>query len=307
MAIIGYGNQGHAHALNLHQSDVDVVVGLRPNSPRIEIAESQGLVVLPLQEAVQWADIVMMTVPDERMREVYETYIQPSLRPGQTLMFAHGFNIHFGQIIPDPSVNVSMVSPKGPGHALRKLFTEGKGLFAVIAVYQDPSGSSEALALSYAWGLGCSRAGLLKTTFREETETDLFSEQVVLCGGIPALVKAAFERLVSAGYQPESAYIECLHETKAIVDLMVEGGLARMRSAISDTAEWGGYVAGDAIVTHQTKATMDQILARIQSGEFASDWIAENAAGRPRMKVWSRQEASHPIEAIGETIREKLL
>jgi ketol-acid reductoisomerase len=303
VAIIGYGSQGHAHALNLKDSGVDVVVGLPPTSQSVSKAKAAGVRVLTVAEAAKWADVIMVLIPDTRQRAVYETDIKPGLSAGKMLMFAHGFNIRYDCIVPPTDVDVTMIAPKAPGHRVREVFTEGAGTPGLLAVHQDATGKAKALALSYGRGIGCTRAGVIETTFTEETETDLFGEQAVLCGGASALVKAGFETLVNAGYQPEVAYFECLHELKLIVDLMYRGGLAYMRYSISDTAEWGDYTAGPRIVTEQTKEAMRQLLAEIQNGEFAKKWIAENEAGLPTFKKIRQQEAQHPIEVVGVKLR----
>jgi ketol-acid reductoisomerase len=303
VAIIGYGSQGHAHALNLKDSGVNVVVGLPGTSASGAKATQAGLRVLSVADAAKWADVIMILIPDTRQRKVYETDIQPHLTAGKMLMFAHGFNIRFNCIVPPKDVDVTMIAPKAPGHRVREVFTEGAGTPGLLAVHQDATGQARALALSYGCGIGCTRAGVIETTFTEETETDLFGEQAVLCGGTSALVKAAFETLVNAGYQPEVAYFECLHELKLIVDLMYRGGLAYMRYSISDTAEWGDYTAGPRIVTAQTKEAMRQLLAEIQSGEFAKTWIAENEAGIPNFKKMRLADANHPIEVVGTKLR----
>jgi ketol-acid reductoisomerase len=303
VAIIGYGSQGHAHALNLKDSGVDVVVGLPATSASAAKAAKAGLRVLSVADAAKWADVIMILIPDTRQRAVYEADIQPHLSAGKMLMFAHGFNIRFNCIVPPKDVDVTMIAPKAPGHRVREVFTEGGGTPGLLAVHQDATGKAKALALSYGRGIGCTRAGVIETTFTEETETDLFGEQAVLCGGASALVKAGFETLVNAGYQPEVAYFECLHELKLIVDLMYRGGLGYMRYSISDTAEWGDYTAGPRIVTEQTKEAMRQLLAEIQSGEFAKKWIAENEAGIPNFKQMRLADANHPIEVVGTKLR----
>src|SRR5579875_1513521 len=303
VAIIGYGSQGHAHALNLKDSGVDVRVGLRADSPNAERARKAGLVVGTVAEVSKWADVIMNLTPDQTAAKVYHADIEPNLAPGKTLMFAHGFNIRFRTITPPAVVDVSLVAPKAPGHRVREVFTEGGGVPALVAVEQDASGNALKLALSYAKGIGCTRAGVLETTFTEETETDLFGEQAVLCGGTSALVKAGFETLVEAGYQPELAYFECLHELKLIVDLMYRGGLAYMRYSISNTAEYGDYTAGPRIVTDETRKAMKLLLKEIQDGTFAKNWIAENEAGRPNFDANRRKEAQHPIETVGATLR----
>ncbi len=303
VAVIGFGSQGHAHSLNLKDNGVQVRVGLRPNSRSAEKAAAQGLEVSGIAEAVQWADTVMILAPDTEQPAIYEQYIAPYLKPGKTLMFAHGFNIRYGTITPPSGVDVSMVAPKAPGHRVREIFREGGGTPALIAVQQDASGEAFQNALSYAWGIGCTRAGVLQTTFTEETETDLFGEQAVLCGGVTALVKAGFETLVEAGYQPELAYFECLHELKLIVDLMYRGGLNYMRYSVSDTAEHGDYTAGPKIVTEETRFAMSQMLKDIQSGAYAQQWIDENRQGRPWFNQERRREQDHLIEKVGSELR----
>jgi ketol-acid reductoisomerase len=303
VAIIGYGSQGHAHALNLKDSGVDVRVGLREGSPNAARARAAGLEVVTVAEASKWADVIMNLTPDQTAAKVYHAEIEPYLTPGKTLMFAHGFNIRFRTIQPPPFVDVSLVAPKSPGHRVREVFTEGGGVPALVAVEQDASGHALAQALGYAKGIGCTRAGVLETTFTEETETDLFGEQAVLCGGTSALVKAGFEVLTEAGYQPELAYFEVLHELKLIVDLMYRGGLAYMRHSISDTAEWGDYVAGPRIVTSDTKLAMQKLLAEIQDGSFAKKFIEENETGRHVFESTRKSEAAHPIEKVGADLR----
>jgi ketol-acid reductoisomerase len=304
--VIGYGSQGHAHALNLRDSSVDVVVGLQAGSKSAEKAKAAGLKVLPVAEASKWADIVMMLIPDQHQAKVYKADIAPHLTAGKMLMFAHGFAIRFNWIVPPADVDVTMVAPKAPGHRVREVFTEGAGTPGLLAVHQDVTGRGRATALSYARGIGCTRAGVIETTFAEETETDLFGEQAVLCGGTSALVKAGFETLIEAGYQPEIAYFECLHELKLIVDLMYRGGLQYMRYSISDTAEYGDYTAGARIVTAETKATMRQLLKEIQSGEFAKNWIAENENGCPNFKAMREQDRHHPVEVVGARLRDMM-
>lgn len=303
VAVIGYGSQGHAHARNLHDSGVDVVVGLRPGSSSRPEAEAAGLRVLDTGEAAAWADTIMLLVPDQTMADLYTADIAPHLAAGDALLFAHGFNIHFGQIVPPADVDVLMVAPKGPGHLVRRTFTEGSGVPCLIAVHQDATGNAHALGLSYAWGIGGTRAGVLETTFKEETETDLFGEQVILCGGVSHLVEAAFETLVEAGYQPESAYFETLHELKLIVDLLYEGGLSWMRYSISDTAEYGDYTRGPRIVTDATKDEMRAILGEIQSGAFAAEWMAQAREGAPFLLEQREKERHHPVEAVGRELR----
>jgi len=303
VAVIGYGSQGHAHALNLQDSGVEVVVGLQAGSRSAEKARSAGLRVLPVGEAAAWADVIMVLIPDQHQAKVYTAEIAPHLTKGKMLMFAHGFAIRFDWIVPPADVDVTMVAPKAPGHRVREVFTEGAGTPGLLAVHQDVSGQGRATALSYARAIGCTRAGVIETTFAEETETDLFGEQAVLCGGTSALVKAAFETLIEAGYQPEIAYFECLHELKLIVDLMYRGGLQYMRYSISDTAEYGDYMAGSRIVTDETRATMRQILTEIQTGEFARKWIAENEQGCPNFTALRERDRTHPIEVVGARLR----
>jgi ketol-acid reductoisomerase len=303
VAIIGYGSQGHAHSLNLKDSGVDVRVGLRAGSPNVARAQKAGLRVDSVAEVSKWADVIMNLTPDQTAAKVYHADIEPHLTQGKTLMFAHGFNIRFRTITPQAGVDVSLVAPKAPGHRVREVFTEGGGVPALVAVEQDASGHALAQALSYAKGIGCTRAGVLETTFTEETETDLFGEQAVLCGGTAALVKAGFEVLTEAGYQPELAYFEVLHELKLIVDLMYRGGLAYMRHSISDTAEWGDYVAGPRIVTPDVKKAMRKLLDEIQDGSFAKKFIAENETGRHEFSRIRKDEAAHPIETVGAGLR----
>jgi ketol-acid reductoisomerase len=306
VAVIGYGSQGHAHALNLADSGVDVRVGLREGSASAAKAEAAGLPVTTIEAAASEADLVMILLPDTEQKAVYETQIEPNLSEGDALFFAHGFNIRFGQIRPPKGVDVGMVAPKGPGHLVRRTFEAGGGVPSLIAVSQDASGKAKALALSYAHALGATRAGVLETTFEEETETDLFGEQVVLCGGITELVMAGYETLVGAGYQPESAYFECLHELKLIVDLMYEQGISGMRFSISDTAEYGDYTRGPRIITQETRAEMQRILEEIRDGSFAEEWIAENRAGRPRFNELREKGRRHPIEEVGARLRQMM-
>ena len=303
VAIIGYGSQGHAHALNLKESGVNVIVGLYEGSKSWKTAEEAGLKVATAAEAAAAADIIMILTPDEKQADIYNESIKPNLKDGDMLMFAHGFNIHFGQIVPPADIDVFMVAPKGPGHLVRRVFTEGAGVPCLVAVHQDASGKAYDIALAYAKGIGGTRAGVLDTTFREETETDLFGEQAVLCGGVTALITAGYETLVEAGYKPESAYFECMHEMKLIVDLMYEGGMAKMRHSISDTAEYGDYVTGKRIITDETKAAMKQVLTEIQDGTFAKNWILENQANRPAFNAMRRNGAEHPIEGVGKNLR----
>ncbi|HET7407911.1 MAG TPA: ketol-acid reductoisomerase [Mycobacteriales bacterium] len=303
VAVLGYGSQGHAHALSLKDSGVDVRVGLPETSKSRAQAESDGLPVATPAEACAQADLVMVLAPDTVQRSLYAEAIEPNLQDGDALFFAHGFNIRFDYIKPPGGVDVCMVAPKGPGHLVRRQFVEGRGVPCLVAVEQDAGGQALPLALSYAKGIGGTRAGVIKTTFTEETETDLFGEQAVLCGGASALVQAGFETLTEAGYQPEVAYFECLHELKLIVDLMYEGGLAKMRWSISDTAEYGDYSRGPRVVTPQTKQEMKKILGEIQDGTFAREWIAEDDAGRPQFNAWRQQGAEHPIEEVGGRLR----
>ncbi len=306
VAIVGYGSQGHAHALNLRDSGVDVMVACYPGSPSAERAKAAGLAVRAVEEAAKVADFVMLLIPDQTQKKVYQESIAPHLHSGQTLMFAHGFNIHFGQVVPPAGVDVSMIAPKGPGHRVRELYVEGVGVPALLAVHQDASGRATQNALAYARALGALKAGVIETTFKEETESDLFGEQTVLCGGVSSLIKASFETLVEAGYQPEIAYFECLHELKLIVDLIYQGGLAYMRYSVSDTAEYGDYTRGPRVVDAQVRETMKRILAEIQSGAFAKEWIAENEAGRPNFNRTRTEEAHHEIEVVGKRLREMM-
>ncbi len=303
VAIIGYGSQGHAHALNLKDSGINVIVGLYPGSKSAGKAKDAGLSVLSVDEASKQADFIMVLLPDEVQKSVYKHEIEPNLTEGKVLAFAHGFNIHFAQVVPPSQVDVVMVAPKGPGHLVRRTYEQGEGVPALFAVYQDASGQARDRAMAYAKGIGGTRAGVLETTFREETETDLFGEQVVLCGGLSALIKAGFETLVDAGYQPELAYFECLHEVKLIVDLIVEGGLATMRDSISNTAEYGDLTRGPRIVTDDTRAEMKKILLEIQTGQFAREFVLENQAGKPGFTAMRRREAEHPIEEVGKDLR----
>ncbi len=303
VAVIGYGSQGHAHALNLSESGVEVRVGLRPGSASSAKAEEAGLTVSSPPDAAAWADTVMMLVPDQHMGDLYASEIGPQLDAGDALMFAHGFNIQYGAVVPPGDVDVLMVAPKGPGHLVRRTYTEGSGVPCLLAIHQDASGKAKDLGLSYAWGIGGARAGVLETTFKEETETDLFGEQVILCGGVSALIKGAYETLVEAGYQPESAYFETLHELKLIVDLLYEGGLSWMRYSISDTAEYGDYTRGSRIVTEETKAEMRKVLDEIQSGAFANEWLAQAREGAPYLLEQRAANRQHPIEVVGRELR----
>ena len=303
IAVIGYGSQGHAHALNLHDSGLDVRVGLYPGSRSWSSVEKAGLRVGTVEDVAREADVIMMLIPDHLQREVYEKAIEPGLAEGKMLMFAHGFNIHFQQIHPPDFVDVTMIAPKGPGHLVRRVFTEGGGVPCLLAVHQDASEVARQLALAYAKGIGGTRGGVLETTFLEETETDLFGEQVILCGGLSSLIKAAFETLVEAGYQPESAFFETMHELKLIVDLIYEGGLANMRYSISDTAEYGDYSRGPRIITDETRAEMRRILEEIQSGQFAKEFILENMSGRASFLAMRRRDAEHQVEQVGAEMR----
>lgn len=305
VAILGYGSQGHAHALNLKESGVDVVVGVRKGKS-FDKAKKDGLNVTTVREAVEQSDIIMVLVPDELQKELYENEIKPGLKPGNALVFAHGFNIHFNQIVPPSDVDVFLVAPKGPGHLVRRTYTEGAGVPALIAVEQNVTGEAKELALAYAKGIGSARAGVLETTFKEETETDLFGEQAVLCGGLTSLVKAGFETLVEAGYQPEVAYFECLHELKLIVDLLYEGGLANMRYSISDTAQWGDFISGPRVIDERVKQNMKAVLEDIQTGKFAKEWILENKVNRPQFTAINKREEQHQIEKVGQVLREMM-
>jgi len=306
VAIVGYGSQGHAHANNLKDSGVDVVVGLREGSESRSKAQKAGLKVADVPQAVAGADVVMVLVPDELQAKIYTEQIEPNMKTGAALVFAHGFNIHFGFITPREDMDVFMVAPKGPGHLVRSTFTQGGGVPCLIAIHHDASGMAKATALSYASAIGGGRAGVIETSFREETETDLFGEQTVLCGGITALIQAAFDTLVEAGYKPEMAYFECLHETKLIVDLLYEGGIANMRYSISNTAEYGDLTRGPRIVTDETRKSMKAILEEIQSGQFAREWMDENAAGQPNFQKLREQGAAHPVEEVGARLRDMM-
>ena len=304
VAIIGYGSQGHAHALNLRDSGVEVRVGLREDSRRRAEAQGEGLTVGTVSAVTDWADVVMVLVPDQTAADLYAAEIAPHLEPGNALLFAHGFNIHFNEIKPADDIDVLMVAPKGPGHLVRRTYTEGSGVPCLVAVHQDSSGNAHSLGLSYAWGIGGARAGVLQTTFKEETETDLFGEQVILCGGVSEMIKAAYGTLVDAGYQPESAYFETLHELKLIVDLLYEGGLTWMRYSISDTAEWGDYITGPKIVTDDTRAAMKQALTDIQDGTFAREWMAEARSGAKTLLARRAAEQDHEVERVGAELRD---
>jgi ketol-acid reductoisomerase len=303
IAIIGYGSQGHAHALNLRDSGVRVIVGLRPGGNSWRKAQAAGLEVMSVADAARAADTIMMLVPDQDGRTIYDESVGPSLGKGKTLMFAHGFNIHFKEIVPAGNVDVSMIAPKSPGHLVRSEFEAGRGVPGLVAVHQDASGNALADALAYASGIGCTRAGVIETSFREETETDLFGEQAVLCGGVSELIKAGFETLVNAGYRPEMAYFECLHELKLIVDLINRGGLKFMRYSISDTAEYGDYTRGPRIITDQTRAEMKKILGEVQSGQFAKEWLAEHRSGGKNFARMRQADLNHPVEVVGAELR----
>jgi ketol-acid reductoisomerase len=303
IAVIGYGSQGHAHALNLKDSGQDVVVGLYKGSKSATRAEKDGLRVANVADATKMAEVVMMLLPDQTQRSVFEAEIKQGLGKGKMLMFAHGFNIHFNQVVPPPDVDVTMIAPKAPGHIMRDLFVQGPGVPALVAVSQDVSGKARDMALAYGKGVGCTRAGVIETTFKEETETDLFGEQTTLCGGISHLIKAAFETLCEAGYQPEVAYFECMHEMKLIVDLFYQGGLAYMRHSVSDTAEYGDYTRGPRVVSDATKQEMKKILGEIQSGQFAREFVLENMANRAGFLAMRRRDAEHPIEEVGKRLR----
>jgi len=303
IAVIGYGSQGHAHALNMRDNGCNVVVGLPPDSKSREKAQADGLEVVTPAVAAEQADVIMILIPDQHHREVFERDIRPGLAPGKMLMTAHGFSLHYSQIVPPADVDVAMVAPKSPGHMLRRLFTEGVGVPALWAVHQDATGNAQAVTLAYARAIGCTRAGVLRTTIAEETETDLFGEQAVLCGGVTSLIRTGFETLVEAGYQPEVAYFECMHEMKLIVDLMYQGGMGYMRYSISDTAEYGDYVSGPRIIDQHTREEMRKVLHEIQDGSFATRWILENQAGRPSFQAMRRSNARHQIEQVGSELR----
>lgn len=306
IAIIGYGSQGHAQAQNLQDSGLNVIVGLRQDLPDWQKAEADGLKVVTVPEAAKAGDIIQILVPDELQAGIYQEQIEPYLEEGNALMFSHGFNIHFGQIVPPAYVDVFMVAPKGPGHIVRRMYTEGKGVPCLIAVYQDYSGKTKDIGLAYAKGIGGTRAGVFETTFKEETETDLFGEQAVLCGGVTELMKAGFDTLVEAGYAPEIAYFECLHEMKLIIDLINEGGLNLMRYSVSNTAEYGDYISGSRIITEETRKEMKKILAEVQNGEFAKRWILENKAGRPAYNAMKKKESEHLVEKVGAQLRKMM-
>lgn len=303
IAVMGYGSQGHAQAQNLKDSGLNVIIGLRPGSARTERAQAAGFEVMTVEEAAKRADVIQILLPDETQSKVYREEIEQHLTSGKALVFSHGFNIHFGQIVPPSDVDVFMVAPKSPGHLVRRTYTEGAGVPALIAVHQDATGKAKELALAYAKGIGSTKAGVLETSFGEETETDLFGEQAVLCGGASELVKAGFDTLVEAGYQPEIAYFECLHELKLIVDLMYEGGMSWMRYSVSDTAQYGDMTIGKRIINEETRKEMKRVLQEIQDGRFAKAWLLENQANRPTFNAMTRIEANHPIEKVGEQLR----
>jgi len=303
VAILGYGSQGHAHSLNLKDSGVDVVVGLRPDSSSVEQARKQGLEVTDIADAASRGDVVMVLLPDERHHDVWEESIRDGIAPGNTLLFGHGFSIHYGEVEPPPEVNVALIAPKGPGHLVRRQYLEGSGVPGLVAVHADPAGDTLQLALAYAKGIGCTRGGVIETTFKDETETDLFGEQAVLCGGVSELVQAGYETLVDAGYDSKLAYFECLHELKLIVDLMYEKGISGMRFSVSNTAEYGDYTRGKRVISDATRQAMKDVLHEIQSGAFAREWIAENRAGQENFKRMREEQASHQIEREGKDLR----
>ncbi|MEW6702193.1 MAG: ketol-acid reductoisomerase [Bacteroidota bacterium] len=306
ISVLGFGSQGHAHSLNLKESGMNVCVGLRSSSPSWQKAEKAGLKVKTVEDAVKWADVIMVLLPDQNQKEVYEKEIAPNLEADNTLAFGHGFNIHYKQIVPSADINVMMIAPKSPGHLVRRTYLEGSGVPCLIAVQQDPSGSTKDLALAWAKGIGGTKAGVIETNFKDETETDLFGEQAVLCGGSAELIKAGFETLVEAGYPPELAYFECMHEMKLIVDLYYEGGLTRMNYSVSDTAEYGGMTRGSRIITAETKKEMKKILGEVQSGQFAKEWLAEYNAGMPNMNKLRKENKEHKIEEVGSKLREMM-
>ena len=306
IAVLGFGSQGHAHALNLKESGCNVVVGLRKGSDRWAKAEAVGLTVKTVPEAAEWGDVVMVLLPDQNQKAVYDQDIAPHLKPGNTLAFGHGFNIHYKQIVPSPDINVMMIAPKSPGHLVRRTYIEGSGVPCLIAVHQDPSGETKQLALAWAKGIGGTKAGVIETNFKDETETDLFGEQAVLCGGSAELIKAGFETLVNAGYPPELAYFECMHEMKLIVDLYYEGGLSRMNYSVSDTAEYGGMTRGSRLITDETRKEMKKILGEIQSGQFANEWLTEYKNGQPLMEKLRKENREHEIEKVGGKLRQMM-
>jgi ketol-acid reductoisomerase len=303
IAVLGYGSQGHAHALNLRDSGMNVIVGLRESSRSVQAARDEGLEVVSVAEAARRASVIMVLLPDQYQADVYAGEVRPGLRPGDALAFAHGFNIHFKQVLPPEDIDVFMVAPKGPGHLLRRVFVEGGGVPCLLAIQQDATGTAKDIGLAYAKGIGGTRAGVLETTFEEETETDLFGEQVILCGGLTELIRASFDTLVEAGYQPESAYFECLHELKLIVDLIYEGGISHMRWSISDTAEYGDMTRGRRIITAETRKAMKEILTEIQDGSFAREWLLENRVGRPVFNAMKRRDEGHFVEVVGKRLR----
>jgi len=303
VAILGYGSQGHAHSLNLKDSGVDVIVGLRPDSPSVEKARSSGLQVTDVAEAASRGDVVMVLLPDEKHGQVWQEHIRDGIAPGKTLLFGHGFSVHYGEVEPPPEVDVALVAPKGPGHLVRRQYLEGSGVPGLVAIHQNASGNALELTLAYAKGIGCTRGGVIETTFKDETETDLFGEQAVLCGGVSELVQAGYETLVDAGYDPKLAYFECLHELKLIVDLMYEKGLSGMRYSVSNTAEYGDYTRGKRIISETTRQAMRDVLGEIQSGAFAREWIAENRAGQENFKRMRAEQADHQIEREGKQLR----
>jgi ketol-acid reductoisomerase len=303
VAVLGYGSQGHAHSLNLKDSGVDVIVGLRPDSESVDKAREQGLEVTDIADAASRGDVVMVLLPDERHHDVWEESIRDGIAPGNTLLFGHGFSIHYGEVEAPPEVNVALIAPKGPGHLVRRQYLEGSGVPGLVAVHADPSGDTLQLALAYAKGIGCTRGGVIETTFKDETETDLFGEQAVLCGGVSELVQAGYETLVDAGYDSKLAYFECLHELKLIVDLMYEKGISGMRYSVSNTAEYGDYTRGRRVISDATRQAMKDVLAEIQSGEFAREWIAENRAGQENFKRMRAEQAGHQIEREGKELR----
>jgi ketol-acid reductoisomerase len=303
VAILGYGSQGHAHSLNLKDSGVEVVVGLRPDSSSVEKAQSSGLEVTDVADAASRGDVVMVLLPDEKHGQVWQEHIRDGIAPGKTLLFGHGFSVHYGEVEPPPEVDVALVAPKGPGHLVRRQYLEGSGVPGLVAIHQNASGNALELTLAYAKGIGCTRGGVIETTFKDETETDLFGEQAVLCGGVSELVQAGYETLVDAGYDPKLAYFECLHELKLIVDLMYEKGLSGMRFSVSNTAEYGDYTRGKRIISDETRQAMRDVLAEIQSGEFAREWIAENRAGQENFRRMREEQADHQIEREGKELR----
>jgi ketol-acid reductoisomerase len=306
VAIIGYGSQGHAHALNLKDSGVPVLVGLRPESSSVAKAEAHGLRVVEPADAASEGDVIMMLVPDELHRQVWEDGVKDGVAPGNLLLFGHGFSIHYGEIVPPPEVDVALVAPKGPGHLVRRQYLEGSGVPGLVAVQQDASGDALGLALAYAKGIGCTRGGVIETSFKDETETDLFGEQAVLCGGVTELVRAGYETLVDAGYDPRLAYFECLHELKLIVDLMYEKGIAGMRYSISNTAEYGDLTRGKRVIGEDSRRAMKELLGQIQSGDFAREWIAENRAGQENFKRMRDEQAGHQVEVVGKELRSQM-